>query len=65
MSDHAARFWIRSRTPVVWRAECGDHVSFQGETYEEVEDKWREHVHEQTGRAPTPRGSTDVPRWTP
>ena len=67
MSGHEARFWIRNWNPTVWRARCGEpkHVSFQGSSYEEVEDLWREHVYEQTGKAPKPLGDTTIPRWKP
>lgn len=61
---HGASFEIIERNPNVWLAKCGRHANFTGATYEEAEDKWRRHVHDETGVAPKPMCGTEG-RWMP
>jgi hypothetical protein len=60
--------WVASRvtapTPS-WTVTCSGHAQFTEATYEQVEDAWRKHVHEQTGYAPAPTGNLTAARWTP
>ena len=61
---HGCSFVIVSRDPNVWRATCGRHQTWDGPTYEVVEDEWRKHVHAETGTAPNPCGDK-TGRWEP
>jgi len=47
-----------------WAAKCGCKTTWEGPTYEAVEDEWRKHVYDATGFAPTPVGEKEG-RWTP
>jgi hypothetical protein len=64
---HGASFEVVDRGPdhvaTAWLASCKCKVRFIGATYEEAEDKWRQHVHEVTGKAPKPFGNQDA-RWS-
>jgi hypothetical protein len=62
---HYGNFKIVDREPTVWMASCGRHFTATGATYAEAEDKWRQHVHAETGTAPEAWGDKSVPRWTP
>ena len=67
---HSAKTTVTQRDPFTryatsWHIECGRHATFDGATYEEAEDAWREHVHAETGVAPKPYGDNSVPRWEP
>lgn len=53
-----------NRKATVWLGVCGRHQKFTAPTYEEMEDKWRRHVHEETGVAPEPMGDK-ANRWQP
>lgn len=47
-----------------WLGKCGRHAEWVGASYEEIEDEWRRHVYEETGRAPSPQGDKEN-RWSP
>jgi hypothetical protein len=47
-----------------WLASCACKTRWDGATYQEVEDEWRQHVHGITGKAPSPTGG-DEGRWMP
>lgn len=67
MSGHSVT--VRRETHPGWqglvaRCRCGaDFIS--ADSYESVEDMWREHVWNHTGKAPKPMGDTSIPRWAP
>lgn len=65
---HRVTFTVVKRAPdgiaTRWEARCGRHSTFDAATYEDVEDAWRRHVYEETGRVPEPAGNR-VGRWTP
>ena len=48
----------------VWLGRCGKHDSFIGESYEAIEDRWRQHVHAATGTVPRAMGDQEN-RWQP
>jgi len=68
MSGHGVSFEVVERDDrdiaTAWLATCGRHGKFVGASYEETEDKWRQHVYEVTGIAPNPMGNKEG-RWTP
>lgn len=46
-----------------WLVTCGCKTRWTGPTYEVVEDKWRQHLHAETGTPAGPMGDkTD--RWS-
>lgn len=67
-SKHGCGFEIIERGPnnswQTWLATCTCKERWSGESYAIVEDKWRMHVHEATGKAPGPHGPTEG-RWMP
>jgi hypothetical protein len=67
-SKHGCGFEIIERGPnnewQTWLATCGCGQRWTDSTYPTVEDKWRMHVHETTGRLVTPGGDKNG-RWMP
>lgn len=61
---HTMRASIVKRDPNVWLVSCGQHANWAGDTYEEVEDEWRKHVYEETGKVVW-AGGNKVGRWQP
>lgn len=64
---HGASFEIIERGPnnswQTWLATCKCKQRWTDATYEAAEDKWRRHVHENTGIAPQPMGNR-AGRWS-
>lgn len=64
---HGCGFEIIERGPdnswQTWLASCKCGAKWTGSSYEAVEDKWRQHVHVETGIAPDPMGA-QVARWS-
>lgn len=64
---HGCGFEIIERGPnnswQTWLATCKCKSKWTADTYEGAEDKWRQHVHAETGIAPNPLGS-QTGRWS-
>lgn len=52
-----------NRVATSWLGTCTCKQRWTGASYEETEDKWRQHVHAETGKVPRPCGS-QADRWS-
>jgi len=48
-----------------WGGHCTCKAMFAAPTFEEVDDKYRMHIHRLTGKAPEPFGPNHDNRWHP
>lgn len=62
---HDMQTHIVSRRPNVWEMRCACGQRWRELLYESVEDRWREHVHAETGTLIKPGGNTKIERWKP
>lgn len=63
--SHAMQTQVVSRHPNVWEMRCACTQRWRELLYETVEDRWREHVHAETGIIVKPGGNTKILRWAP
>jgi hypothetical protein len=66
-AKHGGSFEVIERASngkaTAWLASCACKTRWTGDSYEVVEDKWRQHVHALTGVAPKAMGS-QADRWS-